>query len=850
MKGSRISATTKFWLAATLIVLLAGGTVWWWLPGHSVAGSVIRVGVDHSPPFYLIEPDGSVRGLAVDVLNEVARRRKIRLIWTPLHDTPLDSALERRVVQLWPLVGETKDRRAKFYLSKPWLESDYILVSLEENPIRNADDAAGKVVAHARLKFTKIVRDQYLSRSPELIRIFRAEAVQAMCRGEAAAALVESRVLDAILLTRPAGCETARFHISTLPGAASPLSIAAVPEVRETAQALRDGISELTTNGFLSAKLDEWSPFSAEGTRSIWAEEEANKRSTIYRYSLILIGFLASGLAWLTWRAWRLKQKAETAEGGLREAQRRFTAFMDNSPSLAFMKDAEGRLLYVNRAWLQMMKREPESVLGKDDFSFFSAEAASRLRVIDQQILEKDKPLQVIERIPVSDGDVRDFLVVKFPFANEKGERFIGGTAVDISEREEALRELASSESRYRELFEQNPLPAWVYDTEGLRFLAVNDAAVERYGWSRAEFLGGMTLPDILATGEVPDFRPGNWQHRTRDGLTLTVDVTSYQLEYEKRQARLLIVRDLTEQERTLDQLRVSEERWQLALRGAGDALWDWNLTTGQVFRSARWHTMLGYEEGEISDDVEAFHRLVHPDDAEALEAAVQSHLERRTAAYSAEYRMLHKNGTWRWIMGRGQAVWDERGRPVRMAGSHTDITDRRRAEDLLSRQARTDDLTGVANRREFERLFSGLVRAAREQGTRLSVCVCDLDNFKLVNDSWGHAAGDQMLTTFGAILQENLRKTDLPARIGGDEFILALPDTSAAEAAEIMERVREQLGKRVFEAPAGRFQVSSSFGVAELRDRHADGDELIAEADRFLYDAKDGGRNRTLAAA
>ncbi|MES1258375.1 MAG: PAS domain S-box protein, partial [Acidobacteriota bacterium] len=466
---------------AGVSLLLAGGITAWIAVSHQQAGPVtIRVGVDHSPPFYSILPDGSVRGLAVDVLNEVARRRGIRLRWVPLHDIPLDSALEQRLVQMWPLVGTTEDRRKKFYLSQPWLESDYILVSLQKQPIRNADDAVGQVIARARLKFTKIVMDTYLPRSKELIRLYRSEAIQAVCSGDAVAALVESRVLDAILLTRPDGCETAHFQISALPGATSPLSIAAVPEVKETAAALREGIGELRQDGFLSAKLDEWSPFSAEGTRSIWAEEEARKRSHVYGYCLLLIGILSAGLAWLTWRAWQLKRKAESADAGLREAQRRFSAFMDNSPAMAFMKDEDGRLLYVNRAWSEAVNFQPAEALGKDDFALWPERVARDLREVDIRMLQEDKALQVIERIPVARGDVRDFLVVKFPFANEKGKRFIGGMAIDVTEREVALRRLAESEARYRELFEQNPLPALVYDVDTLAFLAVNDAAVSR----------------------------------------------------------------------------------------------------------------------------------------------------------------------------------------------------------------------------------------------------------------------------------------------------------------------------------------------------------------------------------
>jgi diguanylate cyclase (GGDEF)-like protein/PAS domain S-box-containing protein len=830
--------------AAAIAALVVTAALGWLFIAKTAPLDHLKVGVDHSPPFYIIHADGSVEGLAVDVLNEAARRRKIHLEWVPLHDIPLDSALERRIVQLWPLVGSTTDRRSRFYMSEPWLESEYILVSLRSQPIRTADDAAGKLISHARLRFTKAIMDRYLSRSQELVRLYRAEAIQSVCRREAAAALVESRVLDAILLSRPEGCETAQFQISSLPGASSPLAIAAVPEVRATAAALRDEIRKLAQDGFLSSKLDQWSPVSAEGMRSVWAEEEAVRRGNIYRASLMVILLLASGLGWLAWRARHLRLKAESADAGKREAQRRFSAFMETSPAVAFMKDSRGKMLYVNRALSQLIGKTQEQCIGLDDYELWPGNVAEDLRNADLRMLSEDRPIQRIEQIPVSPHDVRHMLVVKFPFASECGEKFIGGTAIDITEREVAIRALAASEIRYRELFEQNPVPAWVCDRDTLAFLNVNVAAIRRYGWTREDFLSGMRLPDVLSSD-------GDGKHHvTKDGLRLTVDATSYELEYEGRHGCLMIVRDLTELESTLDQLRLSEERWKLALHGAGDGLWDWDLTTNHVFRSPRWLGMLGYEEWEIGDSHSDFIALLHPDDLTATLRALADYLEKRTTIFCIEYRLRHKDGTWRWIMDRGQGIWDERGRPVRMAGSHSDISDRKMLEEILSAQARTDALTGLPNRWEFDRLFENLLGTARREGSPLTVCVCDLDRFKTVNDTYGHAAGDQVLVVFGEILRQHLKKADLLARIGGDEFIIAMPGTTPATAGEAMERMRRQFGAHIFEARDVAFNVSSSFGVAPMRPSHNSGEDLIAEADRCLYGAKETGRDRTLVAA
>ncbi|MDP9169401.1 MAG: transporter substrate-binding domain-containing protein, partial [Acidobacteriota bacterium] len=162
-------------MAASGAVVAAAVGVFLLLRPKAAFPAAIRVGIDHSPPFYIIDADGSVKGLAVDVLDEAARRRNIHLIWTPLHDIPLDDALAKRLVQLWPLVGSTPERRAHFYLSKPWLESDYILASLRAHPIRTPADAAGLAVAQARLKFTTIIARQYLARSKMIVRTFRAD---------------------------------------------------------------------------------------------------------------------------------------------------------------------------------------------------------------------------------------------------------------------------------------------------------------------------------------------------------------------------------------------------------------------------------------------------------------------------------------------------------------------------------------------------------------------------------------------------------------------------------------------------------------------------------------------------
>jgi len=136
--------------------------------------------------------------------------------------------------------------------------------------------------------------------------------------------------------------------------------------------------------------------------------------------------------------------------------------------------------------------------------------------------------------------------------------------------------------------------------------------------------------------------------------------------------------------------LRESEDRWQLALRGNNDGIWDWNINTSEVFFSARWKEMLGYEEREIANHFDEWSKRVHPDDLGWVTQAIQDHFAKKTQFYTTEHRIRSKDGTYKWILARGQALWDEVGNPTRMVGSHTDITSTKQMEAMLRQQAKT----------------------------------------------------------------------------------------------------------------------------------------------------------------
>jgi len=173
---------------------------------------------------------------------------------------------------------------------------------------------------------------------------------------------------------------------------------------------------------------------------------------------------------------------------------------------------------------------------------------------------------------------------------------------------------------------------------------------------------------------------------RSKEELEIRVEERTAEL----KQALQQLQCEIAYRVRAEEELRESEERWQLALRGNNDGIWDWNLKTNEVFYSARYKEMLGYEDAEMANHIDEWKSRVHAEDIPWVMRVCQEHLERKLPYYVVEFRMRCFDGTYKWILARGQAVWDEEGKPVRMAGSHTDITERKQAEEaLLQSEAR-----------------------------------------------------------------------------------------------------------------------------------------------------------------
>jgi diguanylate cyclase (GGDEF)-like protein/PAS domain S-box-containing protein len=292
--------------------------------------------------------------------------------------------------------------------------------------------------------------------------------------------------------------------------------------------------------------------------------------------------------------------------------------------------------------------------------------------------------------------------------------------------------------------------------------------------------------------------------------------------------------------------LRESEERYALALRAANDGIWDWNIKTNQIHYSVRWKEMLGLRENGLGNNPEEWFDLIHPDDRASFHESLDSHLKGSTPHFESEYRIKHNNGEFLWVISRGVSVRDIKGMPYRMVGSQSDITARKLVEERLAYDALHDSLTGLPNRVLFlDRLQNRVERTKRNPNNIFAVMFIDLDRFKVVNDSLGHATGDQLLVTVAQRIKQCLRPEDTVSRLSGDEFAILLDSINDVnDSIQVADRIKSKL---ITTTVLGAIERSptASIGIVIFNTNYTTSEEILRDADSAMYHAKSKGGNQ-----
>lgn len=294
--------------------------------------------------------------------------------------------------------------------------------------------------------------------------------------------------------------------------------------------------------------------------------------------------------------------------------------------------------------------------------------------------------------------------------------------------------------------------------------------------------------------------------------------------------------------------LRESKERYDLAARGTNDGLWDWDLKKNEIYYSLRWKSMLGFKEEKIGNSPDEWLKRVHPNDQKRVRENLISHVNGNTPHFEYEYRIQHADGSYVWVLTRGLAVRDTEGKAYRIAGSQTDLTARKLIEERLAYGALHDGLTGLPNRELFmDRLKQRMELTKRHPENLFAVLFLDIDRFKVVNDSLGHAVGDQLLTTTAKRLQLCMRPEDTVSRLSGDEFTILLNEVKDVnDAIRVADRIQARMKETTVLSAVNR-TTTVSIGIIIFNDKYTVPQDMLRDADTAMYRAKalGGGRHQ-----
>jgi diguanylate cyclase (GGDEF)-like protein/PAS domain S-box-containing protein len=301
-------------------------------------------------------------------------------------------------------------------------------------------------------------------------------------------------------------------------------------------------------------------------------------------------------------------------------------------------------------------------------------------------------------------------------------------------------------------------------------------------------------------------------------------------------------------EEQAMNALESERQRFKLAIDGSQDGLWDWNPQTNKVFFSHRWKEMLGYSDEEVGDSLEEWSKRVHPDDIDAAMKAINDHLAGKTEVYENRHRVQCKDGSWKWILDRGKALFNDEKKPIRVVGFHTDITKEIKHQEALEHSAKHDILTKLPNRFLFNELIQTLIHRSDRNKKTMAILYLDLDGFKDVNDTYGHEAGDYVLVEVSKRMKNLLRQEDVIARLGGDEFVIALSDISDEQnITPLLDRLLNNISLPIpYANKKVELQVSVSIGITTYPQESSMGPEaLLRQADQAMYQAKNSGKNQ-----
>ncbi len=292
------------------------------------------------------------------------------------------------------------------------------------------------------------------------------------------------------------------------------------------------------------------------------------------------------------------------------------------------------------------------------------------------------------------------------------------------------------------------------------------------------------------------------------------------------------------------ESLRNSEERYRIALEGCNDSIWQWDLVTDNFFISDKLYDITGYKLNNNMNFTKFIAEIIHPDDLDIVKKDFEKHINNITPIYKSEFRAKISDGSYVWLLSRGKALRDSENKAIKMAGSITDISERKISENKIKFMAYYDSLTKLPNRTFFIDKLNEELELVCSKNAEGAVFFIDLDNFKNINDTMGHDYGDKLLIYLAKQFEILIDKKDTICRLGGDEFILLHPYIKESEVELYAKRFLDLFNKAL-EIDNRQMYITASIGVALYPKDGTDANTILKNADSAMYKAKELGKNR-----
>ena len=535
-------------------------------------------------------------------------------------------------------------------------------------------------------------------------------------------------------------------------------------------------------------------------------------------------------------------------EQALHQMEEKFRLLAENAPDLIWQMDVTGKLTYISPS-VKFLGYEPADWIGHQFFEFLPVEEReARIQQFPEELrsfTHRRREARVLNK----DG-VPVWMDVSASVVFDNGQPIsIQGIARDLTERKKVEETLRESEERYRLLFEDNPHPIWVFDVDSLRFLAVNNTTIQNYGYSHEEFMS-MSIMDIRPPEEIPVLmdtiahlgpsmdKTGVWRHIKKDGTMIYAEVTAQKINFDGKNARLILAQDVSERKRIEANLRMQTS----AINATSDQVVITNVHGKIEFVNPAFEEETGYTYDET---VGKTHELFASGKHEAKFYADLWATINTGNTWHGEITNKRKDGSLYVEDMSITPVKNEAGIIERFIAIKRNITEKKMYEKQLDHLAHHDLLTGLPNRLLLSDKLVQRFAQARRQHQSLAVMFLDLDRFKFVNDTLGHTVGDLLLKEVAHRLSSNIREVDTVARMGGDEFIIIAGEiVSPKDAAAVAHKLLHALSDP-FMLDNHELFISASIGISLYPEDGVDVETLVKNADTAMYRAKEQGRNR-----